>query len=235
MDRHTRIAVMEQDYMYAQHQRKQVGGLLRGANREALWTLPRPLPAQKSQKHAHEALSPQHGGARKTQHDLLRTHARQRLSTPKPDLNSPHHRHVCAECASHAHSGDTAHQAVAADTREHVSSNMRRSQSAEPLSQPAPPMRVGPQLRKTRSGPLQNAHSARRLPVDLPRAQSLRTIAPGLRTNSLKTVAYAVMATFPMKLMKHAPRELPVGDHNLAVTKWETLVMLGYGGQRPVA
>ncbi|KAJ1468705.1 hypothetical protein T484DRAFT_1854578 [Baffinella frigidus] len=220
---------------HAQHHRKQVGSLLRGANREALWTLRRPLPAQKSQKHANEALFPQHGVPLQTQHDSLRTHARQRLSTPKPDLNLPHHGHVCAECASHAHSGGTAHQAAAADTRKHVFSTTRGSQSAEPLPQPAPPMRVGSQLRKTRSEPLQNAHSARRLPVDLPRAQSLRTVAPGLRKNSLKAVAYAVMATFPMKLMKHAPRELPVGDHNLAVTKWETLVMLGYGGQRPVA
>ena len=123
-------------------------------------------------------------------------------------LHAPRHRYVCAEFASRAHSDGKVHQA-AADTSQHASSTLHRSQS-EPLPEPSTPL----------------LHWARRpvAPVE----------AGHRRAPQIKAVAHALIATFSMS----APRDLLRGDsgrltkQDVSMLAWEHTERLALGRRR---
>jgi hypothetical protein len=145
-------------------------------------------------------------------HDSLLAHSRRkflwtdsryspsaRSSDPdSPLAHAPRHRHLCGECASRAHSRE-------ADARKHASPTMqRRTQSAEPLSQPAQPLghfpvehpRRAQSLRERTPSIRERAPSISIRPSQPTRAAARRksNVASGLRSVHLKAVAQALIA-----------------------------------------
>ena len=159
-------------------------------------------------------------------HDSLRSpFSRKFLWThqSRPDsplAHAPRHRHVCADCASRAHSNGKVHRAVA-DTSQHV---IPRSYS-EPLPEQAKPL-----LHWAKRPDPVRVHSRRELPVGLAQAP------PSLRNNRhvaqrhLKAVAHALVATISMA----APRNVPRGvtDEDLTMLAWEHTERLALGRRR---
>jgi len=162
-------------------------------------------------------------------HDSLRSpFARKFLwtHTLRPDsplAHAPRHRHVCTECASHAHSDGRVHQAAAATSKHAIP----RSQS-EPLPEPAKPLL---QWAKRPVAPveLQRTSSLQELQVGLARAPSLRNNRLFAHRH-LKAVAHALIATISMS----APRDLTRGVTNEDVTMaaWEHTERIALGRRR---
>ena len=163
-------------------------------------------------------------------HDSLRSpFARKFLWTHKsrPDsllARAPRrHRHVCAECASRAHSDGKAHEA-AADTGEHV---IPRTES-EPLLEPAKPL-LHWARRPVAGVELQRANSLQEVQVGLAGAPPLRNNRPSAQRH-LKAVSHALIASSSMS----APRDFPRGVSNDEVNMlaWEHIERLKLGRRR---